>query len=94
MSNVNVWIIPEDRQPPWVKKKNPALWCEVSCQDWNSYKELILWLDKVCPNSFDIHQARPFQEFPRVYYVMINEEKDKLAFKLAWINLKESEFEK
>jgi hypothetical protein len=90
---VSAWSIPKERQPPWIRKRNPAIWCEVICENWKDFKSLVDWLDTVCSGEVDIHQARPFQEWPRVFYLLIDEECDKLAFHLAWINETKSQLE-
>lgn len=82
--SISSWQVPIDQQPKFVKKEFPAGWFEVVVDNFKDYVDLINWLDRMCTGEFDIHQARPFQAWPRVYYVGFAYDNDVFKFKLVW----------
>lgn len=87
---IKAFLVPEHLRPPWVIEEFPAAWYEIICDEWQDFVALVDGLNRICKGHCDIHQAKAFQGWPRVYYVGIEDKKDAWAFRLTWENQKET----
>jgi hypothetical protein len=84
---VQAYFISDELRPPWTKNEYKGAWIELVIDTPKEYVKFVAMVDRLFGNQpgqdFTIEQARPFSEWPRVYYLGLVQSPNVLAFKLA-----------